>query len=75
MKNEIKQQTAVEFLIEMTSKLGYVSADIAEQAKAIEKKQIVSAFNHGEDFSDWYFDVNNPSVLCSENYYNEIFNK
>lgn len=35
----MEKQTAVEFLIEMTSKLGYVSADIAEQAKEMEKQQ------------------------------------
>ena len=82
MKNETKQQTAVEFLAEQFDNIVelYPSQfekinNAIEQAKAMEKEQIVSAFNHGEDFSDWYFDVNNPSVLCSENYYNEIFNK
>jgi len=34
-----KQQTAVEWFAEMTSKLGYVSADILEQAKEKEKEQ------------------------------------
>ena len=52
MKNETKQQTAVEFLIEMTSKLGYVSADIAEQAKAMEEEQIIKAFNYGNADTD-----------------------
>ena len=41
----------------------------------IEKEQIIHAFDHGEDFSSHYFDVNNPSVFCSENYYNETYNK
>ena len=70
------KQTAVEWLIEkLDQNFDYVTDTLIEQAKEMEKQQIVSAFNHGEDFSDWYFDVNNPSVLCSENYYNEIFNK
>jgi hypothetical protein len=34
-----KQQTAVEWFAEMTSKLGYVSADILEQAKEKEREQ------------------------------------
>ena len=34
-----KQQTAVEWFAVMTSKLGYVSADILKQAKEREKEQ------------------------------------
>jgi len=34
-----KQQTAVEWFAEMTSKLGYVSTDILEQAKEKEREQ------------------------------------
>jgi hypothetical protein len=37
----MEKQTAVGFLIEMTSKLGYISADIAEQAKEMEKQQMI----------------------------------
>ena len=42
-------KTAVEWLIEMTSKLGYVSADIAEQAKEMEKENLESL----KDFDTW----------------------
>ena len=76
MKNETKQQTAVEFLIEMTSKLGYVSADIAEQAKAMEKKQIIDACND-DIFSDAYTideEDNYKLTTQGELYYNDTFN-
>ena len=66
MKNETKQQTAVEFLIEMTSKLGYVSADIAEQAKEIHNQEIIDAWEDGHD---------SFSTRNAEQYYNETFNK
>jgi hypothetical protein len=63
-----RQQTAVEFLIEMTSKLGYISADIAEQAKEMEKQQIIDACDYGIKIY-----INDP--ITSEDYYNETFNK
>jgi len=63
-------QTAVEWLIEMTSKLGYVSADIAEQAKAMEKEQIIDAFGVG-------CQVESTRLIgyqgMSEQYYNETY--
>jgi len=70
-----RQQTAVEFLIEMTSKLGYISADIAEQAKEMEKQQIINAFNEGEINSVDYFNAENITIEEAEQYYNETFNK
>ena len=76
MKNETKQQTAVKFLIEMTSKLGYVSADIAEQAKAMEKKQIIDACTD-DIFSDVYTideEDNYKLTTQGELYYNDTFN-
>ena len=73
----MKNITAVEWLIEMTSKLGYVSADIAEQAKAMEKKQIIDACND-DIFSDVYTideEDNYKLTTQGELYYNDTFNK
>jgi hypothetical protein len=72
----MKNITAVEWLIEMTSKLGYVSVDIAEQAKAMEKKQIIDACND-DIFSDVYTideEDNYKLTTQGELYYNDTFN-
>ena len=42
------KQTAVEWFAVMTSKLGYVSADILKQAKEMEKEQIKDAYEQGD---------------------------
>ena len=75
LESELKKQTAVEFLIEMTSKLGYISADIVEQAKEMEKQQIINAFNEGEINSVDYFNAENITIEEAEQYYNETFGK
>jgi hypothetical protein len=62
------KQTAVEWLAEKTAELGYVSSNILEQAKAMEKEQVMLAFNDGK--------VN--SVLNkrgSEEYYQDTYGK
>jgi hypothetical protein len=59
-----KQQTAVEWLAEMTSKIGYVSADILEQAKEMEKDQICNA---------WYNSLTKGDYNSADEYYNETF--
>jgi hypothetical protein len=59
------QQTAIEWFAEVTAKLGYVSTDILEQAKQMEKEQISKAWDDGnyqyfcsvrtnEDFDNGY---------------------
>ena len=69
--------TAVEFLVEtITSKhdksfIEFYKAEI-EQAKAIEKNQIVLAFINGDN-SDCLEEEN--SLLCALAYYNEKFKK
>ena len=72
----MKNITAVEWLIEMTSKLGYVSADIAEQAKAMEKKQIIDAGNDDIFYDTFNFDEEDNYKLTTkgELYYNDRFN-
>jgi hypothetical protein len=64
-----KQQTAVEWLIEMTSKLGYVSSDIAEQAKEMDKQQKIDGFVAGNRLE--FYDGTEKD--CAEQYYNETF--
>jgi hypothetical protein len=41
-------KTAVEWLAEVVAKMGYVSTDILEQAKEMEKEQIMQAFGNGK---------------------------
>jgi HEPN domain-containing protein len=69
-----KQQTAVEFLIEMTSKLGYVSSDIAEQAKEMEKDMLTDAYHDGKTNG---MDISHPLSLTkeisAEEWYNETY--
>jgi predicted secreted protein len=70
------KQTAVEWLVEQ------ICGDHTEQwqkeieqAKEMEKEQIKSAFTKGDLFAEDYFYPEKPNVDCSENYYNETFNK
>jgi hypothetical protein len=66
------KQTAVEWLAEMTSKLGYVSADILEQAKEMEKEQIIDAHIEGQRVFDKYPHTQWTNDKA-EQYYNETF--
>jgi hypothetical protein len=63
----MKKQTAVEWLVqyihseEYQKAFGqtYISIELVEQAKAMEKEQMINAFDNGEacwydDFSDYY---------------------
>jgi len=70
------KQTAVEWLVEQ------ICGDHTEQwqkeieqAKEMEREQIKSAFTKGDLFAEDYFYPEKPNVDCSENYYNETFNK
>jgi hypothetical protein len=69
---EPKQQTAVEWLVEQTRKPEWHSLkrqDIWQQAKEIEKQQIIDAWNDG------LFGSLRKGEDNSEQYYNETFNK
>jgi len=57
--------TSIEWLIEMVSKMGYVSADIVEQAKEMHKKEIIDAYHTNPQEAKW----KNIGI----NYYNETF--
>jgi membrane carboxypeptidase/penicillin-binding protein len=72
-----KQQTAVEWLIEMTSKLGYVSSDIAEQAKEMEVmgREMSYADGYAEGYKracDYMTDTIKNKIEVMENANNEF---
>ena len=50
-----RKQSSIEWLVEMTSKLGYVSADIAEQAKEMHKQEIIAAKDDGYNDAEQYY--------------------
>jgi len=68
------KQTAVEWLVEQlpmrikNSMMGEI-----EQAKAMEKEQIETAFFKGDLFAEDYFDADNPTKDVSENYYKQTY--
>ncbi len=65
------KQTAVEWLEEQMKTWGYLSAqmrvDIVQQAKEMEKEQILNAFENGEVCTLF------KNEGASEQYYNETF--
>jgi len=63
--------TSIEWLAEMVSKMGYVSADIVEQAKEMHKAEIIEACNSGYD--SWFDVIEYNSK--GEQYYQETFKK
>jgi hypothetical protein len=65
------KQTAVEFLVKNTPNIYWEDAywtDLFEQAKEMEKQQIIDAYEDGYSDSDNTFKLN-------EQYYKETFNK
>jgi hypothetical protein len=68
--------TAVELLVQEINKLTGLSISMDEpcvdQAKEMERQQIMTAFTRGDIFGADYFDGVN---ITEENYYNQTFNK
>ena len=66
----MKEQTAVEWLVEQYKKVGLISISMAEQAKEMEKEQIKDAFVEcwKANMPDGY-----ECKLSAEQYYNETF--
>jgi ribosome-interacting GTPase 1 len=64
------KQTAVEWLVEQYKKVGGISISMANQAKEMEKEQIIEAFNQGNIHEGNFFDRVN---ITAEQYYNETF--
>ena len=56
-------KTAVDYIVEMASELGYVPSEFYAKAKELEKEQIKTAFESG-----WNWNFN------AEKYYNETYN-
>jgi hypothetical protein len=64
----MEKQTAVEWLIEkMHKNIEWIPIPMQEQAKEMEKEQIIDAFDTGRRKGDWIFD--------GEKYYEETYKK
>ncbi len=68
------KQTAVEWLVEQLKERGYAGEFpphiLFEQAKEMEKEQIMTAFTQGDIFGADFFDRVN---ITAEEYYNKTF--
>jgi len=70
MHNMEKQQTAVEWLLEKyKSQNTLLFADDFEQAKEMEKEQIITSWHNGYENQSPMIDEDN----CGQQYYNETF--
>jgi hypothetical protein len=64
-----KQQTSVEWLVYVVQSNiapNYIPKEIVEQAKEMEKEQIIDAYEKGDKYK---------LEISGEQYYNETFNK
>jgi hypothetical protein len=76
------QQTAVEWLIEQVNSeqyqiafgQTYISIDLIEQAKQMEKEQLVKAWDDG-DYAYFYSKETGRDFDNGEQYYNETYKK
>lgn len=78
----MKKQTAVEWLAEIVCKMGYVSSNIVDQAKEMEKEQLADAFYvklvEWREIIDEFGCLNLSNHIKYENfqqYYNENYQK
>jgi hypothetical protein len=63
------KQTAVEWLIDQVEDyIGLIPVDIIEQAKEMEKQQIIDAYDNGKY-------ITSGKEFGGEQYYNETFKK
>ena len=75
------KQTAVEWLIEkLDQNFDYVADTLIEQAKEMEKQQIIDAYADGIDYDYTDLDIEfgiaeSDRQNHAEQYYNETFNK
>ena len=71
------KQTAVEWLVEELNDNGFshldLASDIIEQAKEMEKEQIIKAYKDGR--SDLASNFHKSLNMSLEQYYNETFKK
>lgn len=69
-----KKQTAVEWLVDKLMKGEFINSpnELIEQAKEMEKEQIINAYDEGYDVRDDMGSLStNPT---GEDYYNETYN-
>ncbi len=72
-KNRERNQTAVEWLaLRYHHRQGYLSQEDIEQAKQMEREQIMKAFSNGQELP-----ISNPLLphYSSEEYYKETYDK
>ena len=75
-----KKQTAVEWLVEQVNHFSWgdiridIPKEVIERAKAIEKEQIVKAWNDG-DYAYFSSKKTNKDFEDGEEYYNEVYGK
>lgn len=69
------KQSSLEWFAEMVSKMGYVSAEILEQAKAMHKDEIINAWDRGQYIGENFPQrvIPNEYEQDEEQYYNEMF--
>ena len=60
-----KEQSSVEWLVEVVSKMGYVSTEILEQAKAMHKEETCQFVSDYLDDADY--------GMTAEEYYDQIY--
>ena len=69
-------KTAVEWFANIISQSGPITEDdfdsLVKQAKEMEKKQIVDAFDEGQEY-EYQYHINSAPKFDSEKYYNETF--
>ena len=70
------QQTAVEWLQSEWQKHDMDTSirELWQQAKAMEKEQIIKAFDEGQEY-EYQYHINSAPKFYSETYYNENYNK
>ena len=72
------QQTAVEWLINRTGRLRFISTDIIEKAKEKEKERMFKIYHEYQDYLDNEFKNQcggQGVILTFEQYYNETYGK
>jgi hypothetical protein len=71
------KQTAVEWLVEQFEQVNTPRKwkEIIEQAKEMEKQQIIDAYGTAEDNCEWLIEEHKWQRFHSEQYYNETFKK
>jgi hypothetical protein len=69
----IKQQTAVDWLYNSLKEYVILEdvKDMFNQAKEMQRKQIIEAFNAGT--SDWLHEQNNENYVTGKQYYKETY--